>query len=252
MKPRFAIVRPPGRSYVRCVSESPERGTINVELALEQHQAYCEALRALGLEVISLPPLEAYPDACFVEDAAVVRGEVAVIGRFGVESRRGEEGDIAQALARYKRIERVTEEATLEGGDILQAEELLFAGISQRTSWQGINELARHFNLNRYRLVGVTGALHLKTLCTYLGRGIFLVAETCPWRREFSGFNVILVPREESYAANAVAIGDTILLARGFPQTRRAIEAHGFAVREIEMSEFRKGDGGLTCLSILL
>ena len=93
--------------------------------------------------------------------------------------------------------------------------------------------------------------MHLKTLCAYLGRGFFLVAETCPWLREFSGFNVIRVPGEESYAANALAFGDAVLLARGFPRTRERIEARGFAVCELDMSEFRKGDGGLTCLSIL-
>jgi len=248
---RYAIVRPPARSYVRCVSESPERETINVALALEQHHAYCEALKAEGLEVIGLPPLEQYPDSCFVEDAAVVHGEVAVIGRFGVESRRGEEEHLVPVLAQHKTVRRITKEATLEGGDILQARDLLFAGISQRTSWPGINELAKHLNLNRYRLVGVTGALHLKTLCTFLGRGIILASEACPWLREFTGFVVIRVPKEESYAANALAIGDTVLLARGFPRTRWLIEERGFAVRELDMSEFRKGDGGLTCLSII-
>jgi len=249
----YAIVRPPAQSYVRCISDSPDRDTIAVSLALEQHRAYCEALKGEGVEVISLPPLEQYPDSCFIEDTAVVRGDIAVIGRFGAESRRGEEEDVRKALlARHKTIHRITAEATLEGGDVLQAGDLLFAGISQRTSWPGINELAKYLGLNRYRLTGVTGALHLKTLSTYLGKGVILAAETCPWLGEFSGLEVIRVPKEETYAANALAIGDTILLARGYPQTRGLVQARGFTVRELDMSEFRKGEGGLTCLSIII
>jgi dimethylargininase len=205
----------------------------------------------VGLEVISLPPLEQYPDSCFVEDTAVVRGEVAVICRFGVESRRGEEEHIVPILAQHKRICRLSQQAILEGGDVLQAGDILFAGISQRTTWTGIEEVVGHLGLNRYRLVGVTGALHLKTLCTYLGKGLILAAETCSWLNEFSGYEVLLVPGEESYAANALAVGNTVLLAWGYPRTRRLVEERGFAVCELDMSEFRKGDGGLTCLSII-
>jgi dimethylargininase len=218
---------------------------------MEQHRAYCDALSEAGLEVLALPPDEAHADSCFVEDTAIVRGDVAVIGRFGVESRRGEEEEVASLLARHKTVKRISGEATLEGGDVLQAGDLLFAGISQRTSWPGINELAGLLGLSRYRLVGVTGALHLKSLCTHLGKGVTLVAESCAWRREFNDFEVIAVPVEESYAANAVAVEGTVLVASGFPRTRRLIGERGFVVREMEMSEFRKGDGGLTCLSII-
>lgn len=248
---QYAIVRPPGRSYVNCISQSPEHSSINVELALEQHHAYCEALREAGLKVIALPPLEEYPDSCFVEDAAVVRGNVAVIGRFGAKTRRGEEESVAQVLGQYKILRHVSGYATLEGGDVLQCEQFLFAGISQRTSWSGVEQMAELLDLDRYRIISVTGALHLKTLCTYLGRGIILAAEHCPWLGEFAEYETLRVPSEESYAANALAIGDTVLLPRGFPRTRAMIEKRGFCVRELDISEFRKGDGGLTCLSII-
>jgi dimethylargininase len=248
---RYAVVRPPGRSYKDCISGAKDRGTINVDLALEQHGAYCAALRQMGLQVVALPPLEEYPDSCFVEDAAVVRGAIAVIGRFSVESRRGEEERLAPVLARFKTIRRVSEGATLEGGDVLQAGDLLFAGISFRTAWAGVEQLVEHLGLDRYRLVGVTEALHLKTLSTYLGKGTILAAETCVWLREFADYKVIPVPADEAPAANALAVGDTVLLPRGFPRTRRAVQEQGFVVRELDISEFGKGDGGLTCLSIV-
>ncbi len=248
---RYAIVRPPGRSYVHCLSEDPDRETIDYGLALRQHAAYCEALAAEGVTIIALPPLEQYPDACFVEDTAVVRGEKAVVASLGAESRRGEETSVAAVLAEYKRLHHIKDNATLEGGDILQAGELVFAGISQRTCWAGAQQLADHLELSRYRAVPVRGVLHLKTACTYLGRGMILATERCPWLSEFSEYRLLLVPAEEAYAANTLTVGEKVFVPRGFPRTQRMIEEHGLGVCALDISEFRKGGGGLTCLSIL-
>ena len=137
-----ALTRTPGKSYVKCQSCHPKRHTIDLSLALEQHAVYCSTLRDLGLEVVTLPPDEHHPDACFVEDTAVIHGKKALICRSGVESRRGEEVSICDVLGQYMSLKMAAPPATVEGGDVVHFEDRLLSGLSQRTNAEGVRQMS--------------------------------------------------------------------------------------------------------------
>ena len=245
-----AITRSVPDSFAQALSASPPDPPIDVALARAHHAAYGAALAACGALVETLPADEACPDGCFVEDTAVVVGARALITRPGAPSRRAEPAAVAAVLARWLELVEMTEPATLDGGDCLRLGETLYVGRSARTNAAGIARLA----VLGLRVIGVAlppGVLHLKCVCSPLGDGRLLLAEHSIPAATFDA-SIVWVPAAETYAANAVAIGDHVIVADGYPRTRDALVAAGFTVHAVPVSEVRKADGSLTCQSIVV
>lgn len=223
---------------------------------MAQHDAYCAALGALGLTVIRLPADDAYPDCCFVEDAAVVLDEVAVLTSPGVASRRGELPPIAQALSRYRSLERIELPATLEGGDVLVLGRLIFVGRSARTNDVGIAALATAVAPWEYQVIPIpiTACLHLKSAVTALDEQTLLANPAWLDRKalqSFRDFRILEVAPEEPGAANVLRVRDALFAHPGFPRTLQRLERAGYAVTPIDISEFLKAEAALTCKSLL-
>jgi dimethylargininase len=250
-----AIVRTPGTTLARGITGSPELGAPDYERALAQHGAYIRALESLGVGVRVLPPLEEYPDGCFVEDVAVLSETWAVIANPGAPSRKGETARIIPAIREFydeARIHRIAEPGALEGGDVMRVEDTFYVGLSARTNGEGIRQFQEILAPYGSRVVPVAlrDLLHLKTAVNYLsGRRLLVFGELagCP---EFAGFEKIPVPPEEAYAANCLWVNGSVLVPEGFPQTEGAIRALGYPVLRVDTSEYRKIDGGLSCLSL--
>jgi dimethylargininase len=245
-----AIVRKPGKNFADGITHS-NLGKPVYEKAAEQHKAYCEALRKCGLEVLILDADENYPDGCFVEDTAVVTKHAAVITQPGDPTRLGEEEKIAEVISKYKKTEHIMPPGTLDGGDVLRIKKHFYIGLSQRTNKNGAEQLSAI--LGRYGFLAtqipVKEALHLKTGVAYLGNETVICTEE--FTETFFEFKQIRVIPEEAYAANCLRVNDYLLIPAGFPKTKAQITALGFNIIELEMSEFQKMDGGLTCLSLL-
>ncbi|MCX6557832.1 MAG: arginine deiminase family protein [Candidatus Aminicenantes bacterium] len=228
-------------------------GLPDYERALNQHAAYAEALRFCGLAVTVLAADEDYPDSVFIEDTAVLAEKVAVIARSGAPSRRGEESAAAEALATfYDRLECIVAPGTLEGGDVLRAENHFFIGVSARTNESGAQQLAVILKKNGYAatLVPLRHVLHLKTGIAYLHENRLLACGEFLNHELLSKFEIIPVQGAESYAANSLWINGRVLVPAGFPLTKKSIEASGCETLVVDVSEFRKLDGGLSCLSL--
>jgi dimethylargininase len=250
MKHTKAIVRKPGRNFAEGITTSG-LGKPVFDKALEQHAAYCSALIKCGLELIILEADERYPDGCFVEDTAIVTEEVAVITKPGAASRSGEEAEISKILSGFKKIERIEHPGNLDGGDILRVEDHYFIGISERTNREGARQLSEILSRYGYTAssVIVSSGLHLKSGIGYLGNDNFISVDGFS---EISGdSNVIILDSDESYSANCLFVNNFLLIPRGYPKSKMKIVQLGYDIIELEMSEFRKMDGGLTCLSLL-
>ena len=246
------IVRKPGRSLADGIT-SASLGKPGYETALLQHAAYIEALRKCKVKVKVLEANEKYPDSVFVEDTAVLTEKCAVITNPGALSRRGEEVSVERALEKfYTCIERIHSPGTLEGGDVMRVGNHFYVGLSARTNKEGLRRFTEI--LGRY---GYTGSgiemkefLHLKTGLAYLEDNNLLIAGEFIDRPEFKKFNRIEIDPSESYAANCIWVNNKVLVPLGYPKTRAAIEAAGYETLEVDVSEFRKLDGGLSCLSL--
>ena len=245
-----AIVRRPGRNFAKGITTS-NLGKPDFEKALEQHAAYCNALVKCGVELTILEADERYPDGCFVEDTAVVNSKVAIITNPGAVARTGEEVEISRVLSGHWKLETIQFPGTLEGGDILRAESHYYIGLSGRTNREGARQLAAI--LSKYGFtsseITVEAGLHLKSDIAYLGKGNFM--STPAFSKMVFPANTVILDPDESYAANCLPVNDFLLIARGFPKSKAKIAALGYNIIELEMSEFRKMDGGLTCLSLL-
>jgi dimethylargininase len=248
-----AIVRAVGPRLGDCQLTHLSRLPINIDKATEEHRAYRECLARLGLRVIELPAEPDLPDAVFVEDTAVVLDEVAVITNPGATSRQPETKSIADALSNYRPLKFIQPPATLEGGDVLRVERVLYLGLTSRTNRQGVDQLRKIVEPYGYcvKAVEVGECLHLKTACTFLGRGMLLANREWINVDAFSEYELIDTPSHEPWAANTLRIGETLLLPSCFPQTRALLEANGYAIRLVDISELQKAEAGLTCLSVI-
>jgi dimethylargininase len=248
-----AITRSVSPAIVQCELSFIDRKPINLARAQQQHHAYENLLERLGANVISLPADPDLPDSMFVEDPAIVLDELAVILPLGTETRRREAPSLAQALSRFRKLEYVTLPGTLEGGDVLRIGRKLFVGLTKRSNSEGIRQLAAILAPRNYEIivVPVTGCLHLKSAVTYLGHETLLANR--PWfdTTAFASHDWIDVDPAEPYAANALALGGTIIFPASFPRTRARIEARGFDVTSLDISELQKAESGLTCSSLL-
>jgi dimethylargininase len=248
-----AITRAVSPAIVHCELSFIDRKPIDLTRAQEQHHAYEKLLERLSANVISLPAEPDLPDSMFVEDPAIVLDELAVILPLGTETRRREAPSLAQALAKFRKLECVNLPGTLEGGDVLRIGRKLFVGLSKRSNTEGVRQLAAILAPHNYEVIAVpvAGCLHLKSAVTYLGRNALLANR--PWfdATPLAGCDWIDVDPAEPHAANALALGGTIIFPASFPRTRARIEAQGFQVTPLDISELQKAESGLTCSSLL-
>lgn len=249
------IVRRPARSMVEGITSAPELGRPDYALALKQHEAYCEALRRCGVAVTVLEPLEAYPDSCFVEDTAVITRKGAIIANPGAPSRRGEAAEMLPVIRGFfpeERIFSIGAPGTLEGGDVMMVGDHFYVGRSARTNREGIVQF-----LAILEGLGLSGSevplehvLHLKTGINYIERETMLVSGEFVDRADFASFRRIVVPEEEAYAANCIWVNDRVIVPEGYPRLEAKVRQAGYSVLTVDTSEYRKLDGGLSCLSL--
>lgn len=251
--PIVAFVRAVSASFEKALSELPPDPPINVARAREEHALYIDALRLAGAEVIELPAPDDLPDACFIEDTAVVAGGLALITRPGAPSRRGEPAAVSEALARFLPITTMTEPATLDGGDCMLLGRRLYVGRSARTNAEGAAQARAAFAPRGVEVieVDVRGALHLKSMCSPLSDDAVIVLEGAFPRGTF-GAHEIIVPSTEAPASNLLVVGRHALVPLGFPSAARAAAHLGLTPIEVDNRELRKADSALTCLSILI
>lgn len=221
--------------------------------ALDQHDSYVCALRDCGLQVKELEADEKFPDSTFVEDTALLTPRCAIITNPGALSRRGEIIAIKAAVQEYySDIEEILAPGTVEAGDIMMVGNHYYIGLSDRTNLNGAEQVIRI--LNKYGMSGsvikLEKVLHLKTGLAYLEYDNLVVCGEFLSNPEFMKFNIIEIPEVESYAANCVWINDKVLIPQGYPTTMQKIRDAGYPVVEVDVSEFRKLDGGLSCLSL--
>jgi dimethylargininase len=247
----MAITRLPGENFRDGIT-SAGLGPPDYRLALRQHAAYRDALERCGLEVILLEPDPVYPDAPFVEDTAVITETTAIVTRPGDPRRRGEEVSIARALSGYREIQVIEPPGTVDGGDILRADNHFYIGLSGRTNVEGARQLASILSLDGHSssTVHVRDSLHLKSGVNYMGDGLMIAQEKLRDLEFLGRFDIITVGEDESYAANCLPVNGTVIVPAGFPRTASNIVSAGHEIIELEMSEFMKMDGGLTCLSL--
>lgn len=250
---RIALVREVSDSIVECELTHLERTPVDPARAREQHNEYVAALEAAGCEVHELPALHDQPDAVFVEDCAVVVDELAVVTRPGAESRRGEVASVAEALGRWRRLERILAPATLDGGDVLRVGHTLFVGETPRTNAQGIAQLRALLAPLGYEVVAVpvTGCLHLKTGVTEVAPRLLLINPEWIDARPFGALERIAVDATEPMAANALRIGDAVVYPEAFPRTAARLAERGIHLTRVPADELGKAEGGVTCCSIV-
>lgn len=221
--------------------------------ALIQHAEYVKALVQCGLEVKTLAADEQFPDSTFVEDVALLTPDCAIITNPGAESRKGETLAIQKVIQTfYTDIEKIEAPGTMDAGDVMMVGRHFYIGLSGRTNQKGARQLIAI--LEKYELSGSTielnNVLHLKTGAAYLENNTLAVCGEFVSKQEFEGFTKIVIPGSESYAANCVWINDRVILPAGHPQSCELLKQAGYEVIEVDVSEFEKLDGGISCLSL--
>jgi dimethylargininase len=251
--PLIAITRPVSPNINDCELSFHARQPIDFRKAIAQHADYQNCLSALGLKVVSLPPEPDLPDAVFVEDPAVVLDEVAIISIMGAPSRRPETDSLASALSRYRPIKRLITPATLEGGDVMRIGRRIFVGLTQRTNQEGFRQLRETLSGHDYQVesVAVNGCLHLKSACSYVGHNSILINRALVDSNAFQDFQLIDVAEDEDAGANALVIGEVVIMPASFPKTRALLERRGFRVQTVDLSELQKAEAGVTCTSLI-
>jgi dimethylargininase len=250
-----AIVRPPAPNFAYGLT-SVELGKPDYELALQQHRAYCEALRSCGLSLIELEADEQYPDSTFVEDTALITERGAILTRPGAVSRAEEVDSIETVLRRcFSDLRRIEAPGTVDAGDVCEAGSHFFIGVSNRTNEAGARQLANLLNEFDYSsslidMRGISNILHLKSGIAFLGNGYLVSIDELSQREEFREYEIIRPAPGEEYAANCLSINDHVLVAAGHGLFEQRLGSLGFKTISLEMSEFQKMDGGLSCVSL--
>jgi dimethylargininase len=252
-----AIVRPPPPTFAAGLTGHrgcpPDPG-----LALAQHGRYCQLLIDCGLSLTTLPADAAYPDSCFVEDTAIVTPRGAIATRPGAPSRMGEVDGIVEALRGCcLEVTRITAPGTLDGGDVCRIEEHFLVGLSARTNEEGARQLAQFLDALGYgsSVVDIRGQarlLHLKSGVSYVGEGRLVVVEDMSAVAALRPYERVVVADTERYAANCLRVNDRVLIAAGHPLLAETLSGLGCETVAVDLSEFRKMDGSLTCLSLLV
>lgn len=252
---RRAIVRPPCSRFPEGLT-AQQLGRPDLALALDQHGRYCSALEQCGLSVLRLESDDRFPDSTFVEDTAVLTPSAALLCRPGAPAREGEVTGIAEALATlYPEVSSIQAPGTLDGGDVCEADGHFLIGISKRTNPEGARQLAlwaesRGYTAATVDIRSTRQILHLKSGLAYLGEGRMAVIGALAAHPALAGYQHVPVPEGEAYAANCVRVNGRVLAASGFPAFEEALRGLGYPLVPLDMSEFRKMDGGLSCLSL--
>ncbi|MCI9514899.1 MAG: N(G),N(G)-dimethylarginine dimethylaminohydrolase [Oscillospiraceae bacterium] len=249
------IVRRPCRAMVDGITSAPELGKPDYELALKEHDDYIAALKQCDVDVTVLEADERYPDSCFVEDPALITRKCAIITNPGAASRNGEKNEIIGAVKKFfsdDQIEYIQSPGTLEGGDVMMVGDHFYVGRSARTNEEGIRQLTEI--LAKYGMtcseVPLYEVLHLKTGVNYLEDNNMLVSGEFVEKPEFEKYNKVVIPEEEAYAANCIWVNDTVIVPAGYPTVLKAVQDLGYKTLLVDTSEYRKLDGGLSCLSL--
>lgn len=249
------IVRKPGKSICNGITSAPELGKPDYEKALKQHENYIEALKKCGVNVTVLESLEDFPDSCFVEDTAVLTKKCAIISNPGANSRNKEPEFMVETIKKFyseDKIEYIKAPGTLEGGDVMMVGDHFYVGKSARTNEDGIKQFIEI--LNKYGLTGseipLEKVLHLKTGVNYIENNNMLISGEFINKKDFEIYNKIIVPEDESYGANCIWVNETVIIPKGYPKIEKAIKDIGYKVLVTDTSEFKKIDGGLSCLSL--
>lgn len=249
------IVRKPCKALVEGITSGLYPGTPDYELACKQHAYYIECLKKTGVEVEVLEPLEQYPDSVFVEDPAVVTRACAIIANPGAPSRNGEKEEILPAIKKFysdDKIHFITEPGHLDGGDVMMVGDHFYVGLSARTNEEGIRQFGEI--LGKYGMtcsqVPLEEVLHLKTGVNYIENGIMLVSGEFVTKPDFEKYTKIEIPAGEEYAANCIWMNGKVIVPEGYPGVAKLVEEAGYEVILCDTSEFRKLDGGLSCMSL--
>jgi len=247
------ITRAVSPAIGRCELTHLARVPIDIEKACAQHRAYEEALRSLGVRIESLPVEPELPDSVFVEDAAVVLDECAVIAQPGAVSRQPETESIARALERYRKLFWIAPPATLDGGDVMSVGRTIFIGLSSRSNQAAIRQLQEILGPYDYHIaaVSLSGCLHLKSAVTPVAADTLLFNPAWVKAGDFPGFRFIEVDPSESHAANGLLIGESVVFPAAFPKTRSRLETAGIRTIEVDVSELAKAEGAVTCCSLI-
>jgi dimethylargininase len=241
-------------AIVRCELTHLAREPIDLARAAAQHERYEAVLAHVGCTVRRLPDEPQLPDSVFVEDTAVVLDEVAVVTRPGAPSRRPETDSVAPALARYRTLLCIEPPAALDGGDVMRVGRDLYVGLSGRTNGDGVRQLADLLAPHGYRVAGIAvrGCLHLKSAVTAVTDDTLLLNPDWVDASRFPRTKRIGVHPSEPSAANALRVGDTLVYPAHAPRTRARLEAAGFRVESVDVSELAKAEAGVTCCSLIV
>jgi dimethylargininase len=249
----LALTREVSRRISACELTFADRQPIDYERAVAQHRSYCETLQTLGYEVLGIPAEDSMPDCCFVEDAAIVLDELAIVTRMGSAARRAESAAVEAALAPHRSQVRMDAPATLDGGDVLRVGRTLYIGISKRSNPLGVEVVRLATAQHGYAIVPieVRGCLHLKSAVSALDDETLIANPIWVDPKAFAGLEVLSVPSREPGAANVQRAGGHLIVHEGFPQTIEVLVKRGHRVRTVDVSEFLKCEAGVTCKSIL-
>ena len=230
-----------------------DEAAVDYAIAVRQHEQYRDALQRCGCRVISLEVNRDHPDSVFVEDTALVLDEVAIMMSPGATSRRDEPRAIEATLREYRTVVCVEPPATIDGGDIVRSGERLYVGESQRTNPAGIAALTALSRTYGYEVasIPVFGCLHLKSACSALPDGRFLVNADWIDVSPLPSDRLLHVPHSEPWAGDVLVIGERIIVSDAFPETIELLEGQGWEVVPVGVSEFAKVEGGVTCLSLV-
>jgi len=250
-----AIVRPPSQSFAAGLT-SAGLGPPDLARALQQHAQYCAMLERCGLALTALRPENEFPDSTFVEDTALVTRDFAILTRPGAAAREGEVACVEPALrARFERIHAIAAPGSVDGGDVCRADGHWFIGVSERSNETGAHQLCvllaqEGFTSSVIDIRGVEGILHLKSGISYLGDKRIVAIDALASHPAFEGYEVVRIAPQENYAANFLRLNDHVVVAAGYPGFAATVRGFGYATIELDMSEFRKMDGALSCLSL--
>ena len=249
-----ALTRHPSKSLVNCEVSYIPREEIDISCAARQHDEYCRTLKHMGVEVETLPPEDHYPDSLFLEDNAIILDELAVVTSMGTESRREEPSLLIPILSRYRHIVEISSPAKIEGGDIFLIGKTLYVGLSSRTDQAGVEALRAIVEPFGYVVspIDIQGCLHLKTACAPLDDETFLVNPSWINVEVLGSFRLLPVQASEPFGANVMRLERGILANAAYPLTIDMLQAEGYSVTGVDISEFSKLEAGPTCLSLLI
>ena len=247
-----AIVRTPCKNVVYGLT-TQKTVCADYTKSIEQHENYIKLLEELGLNIDILSSEEKFPDSTFIEDTAVLTPYLAVLCNPGADSRKGEISSVRNFLkTKFSKIETIEGPGTLDGGDVLEINDQFYIGLSSRTDQNGAEQL-----LTILSKIGKTGSiipigegLHLKSSVSYLGENYLLINSESINMSHFSKYECITTAFDEGYSANSISINGTVIMPDGFSKTKTKVENAGFIVKTLNVSEFKKLDGGLSCLSL--